>query len=48
MSVITNEAHHFSDDFVNSHTDVIEAANRAAKVMSSLFHQLIEQIVISG
>ena len=44
MSVITNEAHSFSDDFVNSHKDVVEAADKAAKTMSLLFRRLIEQI----
>jgi hypothetical protein len=44
MSVITNEAHDFSDDFVNSHQDVIDAAHKAAMTMSSLFRQIIEQM----
>jgi purine-nucleoside phosphorylase len=44
MSVITNEAHHFSADFVNNHTDVVEAANRAAITMSSLFRAIIHKI----
>jgi purine-nucleoside phosphorylase len=44
MSVITNEAHHFSESFVNSHTDVVAAANRAAGTMSDLFRELIERI----
>jgi hypothetical protein len=44
MSVITNEAHHFADDFVNSHTDVVDAANKAAMTMSLLFRLLIEQM----
>lgn len=44
MSVITNEAHDFSADFVNTHTDVVEAANKAAKTMSFLFRRLIEQM----
>ena len=44
MSVITNEAHHFSDDFVNNHKDVMDAADKAAKTMSFLFRQLIEKM----
>ena len=44
MSVITNEAHGFSDDFVNSHVDVIDAANKAALTMSTLFRLIIEQL----
>jgi purine-nucleoside phosphorylase len=44
MSVITNEAHHFSDSFVNRHTDVVEAANRAARAMSALFCGIIEAL----
>ncbi|MDR0691940.1 MAG: purine-nucleoside phosphorylase [Prevotellaceae bacterium] len=44
MSVITNEAHHFSADFVNIHADVVEAADKAAKTMSFLFRRLIEQM----
>ncbi len=44
MSVITNEAHHFADDFVNDHKDVMEAANRAAQVMSALFEQIIQNL----
>lgn len=44
MSVITNEGYHFTDDFVNDANDVIEAANRAAGQMSTLFSALISQI----
>lgn len=44
MSVVTNEAHHFADDFKNDGADVIKAANRAAEVMSRLFAQTIEHI----
>ena len=44
MSVITNEAHHFSDDFVNDHKDVMEAANKAATVMSGLFEKIIKNL----
>jgi purine-nucleoside phosphorylase len=44
MSVITNEAHSFSDDFVNSHQDVIDAADKAARTMSALFCRIIERI----
>ncbi|MDR3184722.1 MAG: purine-nucleoside phosphorylase [Prevotellaceae bacterium] len=44
MSVITNEAHGFSDDFVNRHADVVDAANRAAGTMSFLFREIIAQL----
>ncbi|MDR3236418.1 MAG: purine-nucleoside phosphorylase [Prevotellaceae bacterium] len=44
MSVITNEAHSFSDTFVNNHKDVIAAADKAAKTMSALFRLMIEQL----
>ena len=44
MSVITNEAHGFADDFVNDHNDVMEAANKAAAVMSALFEKIIKNL----
>lgn len=44
MSVITNEGYHFADDFVNNADDVLEAADRAAGVMSFLFCSLVEKI----
>lgn len=44
MSVITNEGYHFADDFVNNADDVLEAADRAAGVMSFLFRSLVEKI----
>ncbi|MDL2256389.1 purine nucleoside phosphorylase I, inosine and guanosine-specific [Parabacteroides sp. OttesenSCG-928-K15] len=44
MSVITNEGYHFADDFVNDGADVIVQANRAAKLMTSLFASLVEKI----
>lgn len=44
MSVITNEGYHFADDFKNDSDDVIQAANKAASVMSSLFEALIAGI----
>ena len=44
MSVITNEGYHFADDFVNDANDVIEAANRAAERMTTLFSELIARI----
>ena len=44
MSVITNEGYHFADDFVNDANDVIEAADRAAQKMTTLFASLIARI----
>ena len=44
MSVITNEGYHFAEDFVNDGADVIEAANRAAAVMSVLFRELVTML----
>ena len=42
VSVITNEAHDFADDFVNDGQDVIIAADRAADRLCTLFAKLIE------
>jgi purine-nucleoside phosphorylase len=44
MSVITNEAHSFSETYVNNHKEVVIAADNAAKTMSTLFSLIIEQI----
>ncbi len=48
MSVITNEAHDLTsktnDQFENKHTDVMEAANKAAQTMTTLFTRIIERI----
>jgi len=44
MSVITNEGHHFADDFVNAGDDVVVAANQAAGKMTLLFKELIAKI----
>jgi purine-nucleoside phosphorylase len=44
MSVITNEAHHFAPGFTNNHQDVIDAANKAAATMASLFRSIIERL----
>jgi len=41
LSVITNEAFSFADDFVNDGDDVIEAANKAAEKLSKLVTALI-------
>jgi len=41
LSVITNEAFSFADDFVNNGDDVIEAANKAAEKLSKLVTALI-------
>jgi len=42
VSVITNEAHNFSEDFENSHLDVLEAANRAADTLSAWVKRILE------
>lgn len=44
MSVITNEAFGFTEDFVNDGQDVITAANMAADKMSKLFTAIIERL----
>ena len=44
VSVITNEAHDFADDFVNDGQEVIIAADRAADRLSLLFIKLIESL----
>jgi purine-nucleoside phosphorylase len=44
ISVITNEAHSFADDFVNDGNDVIIAANKAADKMSILLIELISNL----
>lgn len=44
ISVITNEAHSFAEDFVNHEDDVINAANKAADKMSKLFTLLISKL----
>lgn len=41
MSVVTNEAHDFSEDFVNDGQEVIDAAAAAAGSMTNLFTKLI-------
>lgn len=44
MSVITNEAHHFADDFVNDGDDVVRAADAAAGRMSAIFVELLRRM----
>ncbi|MDX9781944.1 MAG: purine-nucleoside phosphorylase [Bacteroidales bacterium] len=44
MSVITNEAFSFSDDFVNDGGDVVKAANAASSRMTLLFKSMIENL----
>jgi len=44
MSVIANEGHHFTDDFVNDGEDVVKAAHAAAGKMTLLFSELIAKI----
>jgi len=44
ISVITNEAHDFAEDFVNDGDDVIIAANKAAEKMTILIKNLISEL----
>lgn len=44
VSIITNEAFSFSDNYVNDGDDVIRAANKAAEKMSQLFTNLIVKL----
>lgn len=44
ISVITNEAHNFADDFVNDGDDVIKAANRAAETLNGLIVEMLNRI----
>ena len=44
MSVVSNEAHDFSDDFVNNGADVVAAAGKAATTMSALFAEAIRRL----
>lgn len=44
MSVISNEAHNFTDDYVNDGNDVIVAADKAADKMALLFGKIIERL----
>lgn len=44
MSVITNEAHSFSEGYVNDGDDVVKAANAASEKMSKLFKAMIENL----
>lgn len=44
MSVITNEAFSFSEDFVNDGDDVVKAANAASSRMTLLFKSMIENL----
>ena len=41
MSVVTNQAYDFADDFVNDEDDVIVAADAAADKMTLLFTEII-------
>lgn len=41
ISVITNEAHNFADDFVNDGEDVIKAAKNAAKTLNALIVNML-------
>ena len=42
VSVITNQAHNFAEDFENSHIDVMRAASRATDVLSSWIKRIME------
>lgn len=44
LSVITNEAFSFADDFVNDGDDVVEAANMAADKLSAIVTKLISTL----
>ncbi len=44
MSVVTNEAHTFDDDYKNDGEDVIVAADKAAKKMKILFEGIISRL----
>ncbi len=44
MSVITNEAHHFTDDFKNDGDDVVRAANAASDRLITIFKKMIESL----
>lgn len=44
ISVITNEAHNFAEDFVNDGDDVIKAANEAAKTLNKLIIQMLTKL----
>jgi purine-nucleoside phosphorylase len=45
MSVISNEGHHFADDFVNCGEDVVKAANEATDKMTLLFTELVARFL---
>ena len=44
MSVITNQAHHFAEDFVNDGDDVVRAADEAAGKMTSIFVEMLKRL----
>ena len=45
MSVITNEAHDdYAEDYVNDADDVVEAADAAARRMTSIFTEIIQRL----
>lgn len=43
VSVITNEAYSFSDDFENNETDVLRAAYKSSEKLNLLFYEMIKQ-----
>ena len=44
MSVVSNEAHSFADDFENDGADVVAAVNKVADTMSALFVEAIRRL----
>jgi len=42
VSVITNQAHNFSEDFENSHIDVLKAADQAADTLSAWIKRILD------
>ena len=44
VSVITNEAHDFAEDFVNDGNDVVIAADKAADTLTLIIHKLIQSL----
>ena len=44
MSVISNEAHHFADDFVNDGDDVVKAADAASDKMTAIITGMLQRL----
>jgi purine-nucleoside phosphorylase len=47
ISVITNEAHNFAEDFVNDGDDVIKAANEAAVTLNKLIIEMLKNLSLN-